>query len=96
MNGRTNRAVADKAAVGAAGGGVPQKEVFSVIYKIIRKASEEGVTDGRGRVLWIDFAPHVAVLRNDDGYVVWLWHDRVVVKIHLDHEFNVVGFDVEL
>jgi hypothetical protein len=97
MNGRTNKAVADKAAAGgAAGGDVPQKEeIFSVIYKIIRKASEEGVTDGR-RWLWIDFTPHVAVVENGDGYVVWLWREGVAVKIYLDKEFNVVGFDVEV
>jgi hypothetical protein len=97
MNNKTNKTVASKAAAGATGGGAPKKEeIFSIknIRDIIKKAVEEGITDGR-RWLWIDFTPHVAVLRNDDGYVVWLWRERVVVKIHLDLEFNIIGFDVE-
>ena len=63
------------------------------IFSIIRKASEEGITDGR-RTLWIDFAPHIVAERREDGYIVWLWRGCVAVKIYLDHEFNVVGFDV--
>jgi len=91
MNG--NRAeAADKAAVGGeTGGAAPLKEIFS----LIRRMSEEGVTDGRRR-LWIDFTPHIAVMQKEDGYTVWLWREGVVVKIFLDGEFNVVGFDVEV
>jgi hypothetical protein len=43
----------------------------------------------------MDFAPHIAVVQKEDGYVVWLWRDCVVVKVTLDNEFNVIGFDVE-
>jgi hypothetical protein len=64
------------------------------IFSIIRKASEEGITDGRRR-LWIDFAPHVAIEQREDGFIVWLWRGCVVAKIILDNEFNVVDFDVE-
>jgi len=74
------------------GGGVPVKEK---IFSIIKRALQEGITDGRRR-LWIDFAPHIAVVQKEDGYVVWLWRDCVVrVKILLDEEFNVLGLDVE-
>jgi hypothetical protein len=34
-------------------------------------------------------------MKKSDGYVLWLWRDCVVVKILLDNDFNVVGFDVE-
>jgi hypothetical protein len=43
----------------------------------------------------MDFAPHIAVVQKEDGYVVWLWRDCVVVKVNLDNEFNVIGFDIE-
>ena len=75
-----------------AGGSAPP--VKERIFSIIRKASGEGITDGRRR-LWIDFAPNVAIEEKEDGYVVWLWRDCVKVKILLDNDFNVVGFDVE-
>ena len=64
------------------------------IFSIIKKASEEGITDGR-RQLWLDFTPHIATVQTEDGYVVWLWRECVVFKITLDREFNVTGFDVE-
>jgi hypothetical protein len=86
-----NRKAAQVAATGVAGSLDPVKEK---IFSIIRKASEEGITDGR-RWLLIDFAPHIAVVQKEDGYVVWLWRDCVVVKVTLDNEFNVIGFDVE-
>jgi len=88
---RKNKTAALAAAAGQAGVGAPVKEK---IFSIIKKASEEGITDGR-RVLWIDFSPHIAVVEREDGYVVWLWRDCIAVKIILDNEFNVVGFDVE-
>jgi hypothetical protein len=93
MNSKDNKAAAPATAAGAATGSLdPVKEK---IFSIIRKASEEGITDGRRR-LWIDFAPHVAIEQREDGFfVVWLWRGCVVVKIILDNEFNVVGFDVE-
>jgi hypothetical protein len=65
------------------------------IFSIIRRASEEGITDGR-RTLWIDFTPHIAIERKEDGYTVWLWRDCVVVKITLDENFGVTGYDVEV
>jgi hypothetical protein len=71
-----------------------KEKIFSIIRKVIRKASEEGITDGR-RTLWVDFTPHIAIEQREDGYVVWLWRDCVVVKITLDNEFNVTGFGVE-
>jgi hypothetical protein len=77
------------AAAAGASGGVKEK-----IFSIIRKASEEGITDGRWQ-LWMDFAPHIAVVQKEDGYVAWLWREGVVVKITLDNEFNVIGLDVE-
>jgi len=64
------------------------------VFSILAKMSEEGITDGR-RVLWTDFAPHVAVVKKEDGYTVWLWRDCVVIRIYLDNDFNVVGFDIE-
>ena len=64
------------------------------IFSIIKKASQEGITDGR-RTLWIDFTPHLALEEKEDGFVVWLWRECVAVKITLDREFNVTGFDVE-
>jgi hypothetical protein len=90
MNGG-NKTATPAAAAGASGGGVPVKEK---IFSIIKRASQEGITDGRWR-LWIDFAPHIAVVQKEDGYVVWLWRDDVVVKILLDRELNILGFDVE-
>ncbi len=89
MNSGNNKAAAATAATGAAGAS-PKEKIFS----LIRKASEEGITDGRRR-LWIDFSPHVALIEKEDGYVVWLWREGVVFKITLDREFNVTGFDVE-
>jgi len=65
------------------------------IFSIIKKASEEGISDGK-RALWLDFAPHIAIERREDGYIAWLWRDAVVVKILLDNEYNVIGFDVEV
>jgi hypothetical protein len=70
---------------------VPVKEI---IFSIIKRAAQEGITDGRRR-LWIDFTPHIAVEEREDCYVVWLWRDGVVVKILLDKEFNILGFGVE-
>jgi hypothetical protein len=86
-----NKSATPAAATGVSGGGVPVKEK---IFSIIKRASQEGITDGR-RLLWIDFAPHIAVVQKDDSYVVWLWRDCVVVKVTLDNEFNVIGFDIE-
>jgi len=86
-----NKTATPAAAAGASGGGVPVKEK---IFSIIKRASQEGITDGRWR-LWIDFAPHIAVEEREDCYVVWLWRDGVVVKILLDKEFNILGFGVE-
>ena len=89
MNGKNRAEAADKAAVGGTGG------VKERIFSIIRKASEDGITDGQGRTLWIDFTPNVVIEKKGDGYVVWLWRDVIAVKILLDNEYNVVGFDVE-
>ena len=86
-----NKSATPAAAAGASGGGVPVKEK---IFSIIKRASQEGITDGRWR-LWIDFAPHIAVVQKEDGYIVWLWRGCVVVKVTLDNEFNVIGFDIE-
>ena len=88
---RGSKEAAAKAAAGQGAGEAPVKEK---IFSIIKKASEEGITDGR-RMLWLDFTPHIAIEQREDGYVLWLWREGVVVKILLDHEFNVVGFDVE-
>ena len=90
MNNKERREAAPAGA--SAGGSAPP--IKERIFSIIRKASEEGVTDGR-RWLWIDFTPHIAAEQRDDGYVIRLWREGVVVKIILDNEFNVVGFDVE-
>jgi len=90
MNGKSKSATAETVAGQAAGQPPAIKER---IFSIIRKASEEGITD-RKRTLWIDFAPHIVAERREDGYIVWLWRGCVAVKIYLDHEFNVVGFDV--
>jgi len=90
MNGGSKTAAAT-AATETAGAGAPVKER---VFSIIRKAATEGITDGRQR-LWIDFSPHIAVVQKEDGYAVWLWREGVVVKIILDGEFNVLGFDVE-
>jgi hypothetical protein len=81
----------NKTAAPAAAAGQAVKEK---IFSIIKKAFEEGITDGR-RMLWLDFAPNIAVVRKEDGYVAWLWRDCIAVKIILDNDFNVVGFDVE-
>ena len=91
MNNKDRREAAPATAGASAGGDTPVKER---IFSIIKKASEEGVTDGR-RWLWIDFTPNVVVEKREDGYRVLLWREGVVVKIILDNEFNVVGFDVE-
>ena len=87
MNGNS-KAAAQAAATGEVG---PVKEK---IFSIIKRASQEGITDGRRR-LWIDFTPHIAIEEKEDGYVVWLWREGVVIKILLDREFSVIGFDVE-
>jgi len=88
MDGKNKSAAAEV----AAGQGVsPVKEM---IFSIIKRASQEGITDGR-RVLWIDFTPHVVVERREDGYVLLLWRGCVVVKITLDESLNVTGFDIE-
>jgi predicted RecA/RadA family phage recombinase len=81
----------NKTAAPAAAAGQAVKEK---IFSIIKKASQEGITDGR-RVLWIDFTPNIAVEEKEDGFVVWLWREGVVVKVFLDFDLNVVGFDVE-
>jgi len=91
MNNKDRREAAPATAGASAGGDTPVKER---IFSIIKKASEEGVTDGR-RWLWIDFTPHIVAEQRDDGYIIRLWREGVVVKILLDDEFNVVGFDVE-
>jgi hypothetical protein len=87
MNGGSN-----KATTGKAGGALPT--IKERVFSIIRKLENEGITDGRRR-LWIDFTPHIVIEQREDGYVVWLWRDCVVVKITLDNEFNITGFDVE-
>ncbi len=92
MDGGNNKAAAPTAATGVAGVGPAIKEK---IFSIIKKASEEGITDGQSW-LWIDFTPHMAVVKKGGGYVVWLWREGVVFKITLDREFNVTGFDVEV
>jgi hypothetical protein len=90
MNG-SNKAATAVAATGTAGVDPVKERIFS----IIRKASGEGITDGKHK-LWIDFAPHIAVVEKEDSFAVWLWREGVVVKITLDKEFNVLGFDVEV
>jgi hypothetical protein len=89
MDGK-NKSAATTAATGATGVSPVKEKIFS----IIKKASEEGITDGR-RMLWIDFTPHIVVEKKEDGFVVWLWRGCIAVKIILDNEYNVVGFDVE-
>jgi len=91
MNGK-NKSAVSVAATGTATGVSPA--VKEKVFSIIKKASQEGITDGR-RTLWIDFAPHIALEEKEDGYILWLWRECVVVKITLDREFNVTGFDVE-
>ncbi len=92
MHDRNKREAAVSTAAGGEAGGVsPKEKIFSII---IRKALEEGITDGR-HTLWIDFTPNVAIVKKEDGYVVWLWRDCITIKIHLDNDFNVIGFDVE-
>jgi len=91
MNGK-NKSTVSVAATGTAAGETPA--VKEKVFSIIKKASQEGITDGR-RTLWIDFTPHIALEEKEDGYTVWLWRECVVVKITLDREFNVTGFDVE-
>jgi len=93
MNGKNRAEAADKAAVGGeAGGAAPLKEK---IFSIIRKASEEGITDSHQRMLWLDFTPHIAVVKKEGEYVVWMWREGVVVKVFLDEDFRVISFDVE-
>jgi len=84
----------NKTATPAAAAGELAGDVKEKIFSIIKRASQEGITDGRWR-LWIDFAPHIAVEEREDCYVAWLWRDGVVVKILLDKEFNILGFGVE-
>jgi len=83
-----SKSAAATAAPGTAGA------VKERIFSVIKKASQEGITDGK-RMLWIDFTPNVVAVKREDGYVVWLWRGCVVVRIYLDNEFNVVGFGVE-
>ena len=90
MNGKNKSATAETVAGQAAGQPPAVKEK---VFSIIKKASQGGITDGR-RTLWIDFAPHIALEEKEDGYILWLWRECVAVKIYLDHDFNVVGFDV--
>ena len=92
MNSKDRREAAPAVAGASAGGSAPP--IKERIFSLIRKMSEEGITDGQ-RWLWIDFAPNIAVVKKSDGYTVWLWREGVVVKILLDDEFNVIGFDVE-
>jgi len=92
MNGKNRSGAAYVAAGGEAGGGAPVKER---IFSIIRKMSEEGITDSFQRMLWIDFTPNIAVVKKEGEYVVWLWREGVVVKIFLDEDFRVISFDVE-
>ena len=89
---RKNKSATATAVAGQAVGVTPA--VKEKVFSIIKKASQEGITDGR-RTLWIDFTPHIALEEKGDGFVVWLWRECVVVKITLDREFNVTGFDVE-
>lgn len=91
MHDRNKREAAVETAAGGEAGGISPKER---IFSIIRKALEEGITDGR-RWLWIDFTPNVVAVRDEDGYVVMLWREGVVVKLLLDFDFSVIGFDVE-
>jgi len=91
MDGKNKSAAVAAAAGQAVGVGTPVKER---VFSVVKKAMADGITDGR-RTLWIDFAPHIVVERREDGYVVWLWRGCVVVKITLDEDFNVTGFDVE-
>jgi hypothetical protein len=81
-------------AAGVASGETGVSPVKERVFSIVKKAMTDGITDGK-RMLWIDFAPHVVAERREDGYIVWLWREGVVVKIFLDHSFNIVGFDVE-
>jgi len=90
MDGK-NKPAAPAAAAGQVAGQPPA--IKEKVFSIIKKASQEGITDGR-RVLWIDFTPHIALEEKEDGYILWLWRECVVVKITLDREFNVTGFDV--
>ena len=90
MNKDKNRETALAMAAGALDG-VPVKER---VFSIIKRASQEGITDGRRR-LWIDFTPHIALEEKEDSYVLWLWRGGIVVKILLDREFNILGFGVE-
>ena len=87
----SNKTAASAAATGTAAGGPAIKER---IFSIIKRAMTDGITDGK-RTLWIDFTPHIALEEKEDGFVVWLWRECVIVKITLDREFNVTGFDVE-
>jgi hypothetical protein len=92
MHDKTKTGAAASTAADGVAGGVPVKEK---IFSLIRKASVEGITDGR-RWLWIGFTPHIVAEEKEDGYIVWLWREGVVIKITLDKELNVTGFDVEV
>lgn len=89
---KERREAAPAAAGGEAGGLPPIKER---IFSLIRKMSEEGITDSFQRMLWIDFTPNIAVVKKEGEYVVWLWREGVVVKVFLDEDFRVISFDVE-
>jgi hypothetical protein len=92
MNGRNSKKTA--AATAATGAGTPVKEI---VFSIIRRLENEGVSDGR-RWLWAWFndVPHVLLRRVEGGYVLLLWREGVYVEITLDEEFNVVGLDAEV
>jgi hypothetical protein len=83
------------AAAGALAGAAPPA-VKESIFSIIRKLEKDGIGDGRRRLwLWFNDTPHVAVEQREDGYVVLLWREGVVVRITLDESLNVTGFDIE-
>jgi len=91
MHNKNRTGAAAVAAAGGEAGGVVKEKIFS----LIRRIEEDGITDGRGRRLWIEFTPNIATIEDEDGYTVWLWREGVIIKITLDREFNVTGFDVE-
>jgi hypothetical protein len=92
MNRENKGGAAVSTAAGGEAGGASTKEV---IFSLIRKI-ENGVTDGRQELwAWFNDIPNVAAIRNSEGYIVLMWRDGVVIKIFLDNNFNIVGFNVE-
>ena len=91
MDSGNNKTATQMAAPGTAAG-APKEKIFSVI----RKLEEEGISDGR-RWLWARFAdePHVLVQRDCGGYVVLLWREGIIIRVTLDENLDVTGFDVE-